>query len=133
MNFGRRSVISGDLVIGFVFQQETNEPYFHIFNQTFLRKKRSFAHLLILTDRGLITVSDDPKSGQMTEFSPYGGIWTYLPLRNLMGYKINQNCSGSINLILELPDFNFLELGFESSKRQQLEALLGQVNVRFLG
>ena len=81
MNYARHSLLAGEKVIHFILQPEIRVPVVKILGKTYYRAI-SPTHMSILTDRELITISEDePKNRAIGK---YGGIWTYIQLNKIV-------------------------------------------------
>ncbi len=80
MNYGRSSLVSGDIVLQILLQPEIREPLWAPLGDMFQRTI-SLAHLVILTNHELILIQDVRETGRKLVRSNYGGVWQYIPLR----------------------------------------------------
>jgi hypothetical protein len=75
-NYARRSVLPGDRVIAVLAQPEVRRPVIRLGHWSYQRTI-VMAHVLILTDRELIIIRDDPESPRSFDNTRYGGCGTH--------------------------------------------------------
>jgi len=61
------------------------------------------AHVLILTDRELIIIRDDPDSPRSFDMTRYGGVWDYIPLERIERIACRKKDANMLSLAIELP------------------------------
>jgi hypothetical protein len=127
MNFGRRSLQAGEHLEQFIFQPEVRRPMVKIGRRVVLSKSLCLAHLTILTDQELVLVRDDPESQSISQDVYYGGIWIYIPLHRLQRVQIEEGMPGMIELRLEMPGGDQLEIPFEVERSEAVRTLMRRI------
>ncbi|QEK11524.1 hypothetical protein FQB35_03560 [Crassaminicella thermophila] len=84
-NYSKQSILLEEKVINVVYQPEINEKYFKYF-----RKRKTNAHMMILTNTELILIREDYGS-KKDKSSKLGGIWDYIPLKKIKSLIIEKN------------------------------------------
>ncbi len=121
MNFGRRSILPGEQVKSFIFQPEIRNSRLKIANRSWLSKSLILAHLIILTESELILVRDDPESQRIHESFHYGGIWNYIPLRQVERTSVVLEQNGLVTLKVHLPAESKIERNFSMSRVEEVK------------
>lgn len=124
MNYGRESLIPGEVVLQFLLQPEIRQPLWTIFGRTFC-KTLSPAHLTILTDRELILIRN-PERVKEAGADRYGGIWQFLPLHSLQSVTLSQAGDERLAVWIRHPG-QTVETLFEASNQPALEQLCSRV------
>ncbi len=127
MNYGRRSLLDGERVEGFVFQPEISYPRLSFGRWTTWRKMLFPAHLSIFTDRELILVRDDPASDAYRSHARYGGIWDFIPRRNITAIDLREQENDALSVSIHLPHNDRLDLLFDGPRCEQISALVRQL------
>jgi hypothetical protein len=125
-NYARRSILPGAQFIASVAQPEIRKTVVKILGHSFQRTLAT-AHLLILTDRELIIIHDDPDSPKSADDTRYGGVWEYIPLDKISGVDQMQPANGLLALTVQLPDNDRVEVLFQPDRRVELERFLSQL------
>ena len=81
MNYGRRSVQSGDAVRMIVYQPDRCVRCFRLFNKPIFTRYAT-SHLSILTAQVLILLKESKRTKSLKE-ALYGSVFMYLPLRQI--------------------------------------------------
>ena len=124
MNYARGSILPGEEVLCYVLQPEIREQLLRLFSRSFSRGI-SPTHIIILTDRELIAISEESGSlWQSFSTAKYGGIWQYVPLPRITAASIVTRDDGLLTLSIQLPHADRLELLFSPSSRSELESLV---------
>jgi hypothetical protein len=124
MNFARRSLLPGERCLEFVFQPEITIPRLDILGRQLLKRVVCTAHLLILTDRELTLISDDPTGPQILDDRHYGGIWTYIPLQRIAAATVKPEVSGRLRLILQMVGGTVIETLFGDDQCKEVNSLV---------
>ncbi len=119
MNYGRESLVPGESVLQIILQPEIRQPLFTMFGRTFY-KTLSPAHLSIFTDRELIFIQD-PERIKESKIARYGGIWQYLPLRDIETVTISETADNRLLLTIQCQKTTKIEKLFDASRRPELE------------
>lgn len=120
MNFARHSLSGGEKVLHFVLQPEMKESILTFLRKTYYRTI-SPTHMLILTDRELITIREEAIQGARDR---YGGIWDYIPVDKIDSLSVSEEGNNLLRLIVQLPEdisFGFL---FHSSLKEELDQIM---------
>jgi hypothetical protein len=127
MNYGRGSILPGETVLAQVWQPELRTRLLAILGQVFYRREAP-AHLCILTDQELILIGEDPKD--IDERGRYGGIWTYVPRRQIVGADVTARGDSMLELGVNLPAGDRLVTLFASANRPAVETFLRALRER---
>ena len=127
MNYGRGSILPGETVVDQVWQPELRTPLVAILGKTIYRRQAP-AQLCILTDHELIVIREDP--GEIDEQGHYGGIWTYVPLAQIVGVNLAARGASMLVLSVNLPAGDRLEMLFAAANQPAVEVFLGAVGDR---
>lgn len=115
MNFGRESLLPGDIILRTVYQPNLCISQAHVFKRPMFKRYLT-PHLSILTNRELILIKEH--SAVKTETQPeYGGVFIYIPLRQIqhiafdtgpeaMRYQLHIILSGTTSLCSEFSVHN---------------------------
>jgi hypothetical protein len=122
-NYARRSVLPGDRIIAVLAQPEVRRPLVRLGRWSYQRTI-IMAHVLILTDRELIIIRDDPDSPQAFDNARYGGVWDYLPLSKIERIALQNRDSAVVSMALALPLGDRVESLFASDRRAEVERFL---------
>jgi hypothetical protein len=125
-NYARRSILPGAQIIASIAQPEIRKTVVKVLGHAFQRTTAT-AHLLILTDRELIVIHDDPDSPKSADDTRYGGVWEYIPLNKITGVDQTQQESGLLALTVQLPHGDHVEVLFQPDRLTELERFLSQL------
>lgn len=125
MNYARRSILPGEQVIASLLQPEIQTKVLTLLNKTFYRIV-SPAHLSILTDREFIFIKEDPEKWT-DNGTPYGGIWTYIPLNKITAVSLGERDNDTLTLSIHLPENDVVSAIFAMANRSELEQFVGQL------
>jgi hypothetical protein len=121
MNYGKRGLLGGELVLHIYLQPEIREPILKFMGKTF-SKRISPTHMSILTDRELILIQEEEtRSGK----ERYGGIWSYIPLGKISSLTLCEKTDHMLGLMIRLTEDISLELLYQDSAREELNHLMG--------
>jgi hypothetical protein len=121
MNYARHSLQAGEKVIHFILQSEIRVPVLKVLSKAYF-KAISPTHIIILTDRELITISEDePKNRAIGK---YGGIWNYIQLNKVVSLTLNRKENDLLALSVQLLEGAQLEYLFQASEKENLDQLL---------
>jgi hypothetical protein len=124
MNYSRGSILPGEEVLCYVLQSEIREDLLRLFGRS-LSRCISPTHIVILTDRELITISEESGSlWQSLGTIKYGGIWQYVP-RTRISATIVARTDGLVSLSVHLSHDDRLEMLFLPDNREILDSLVG--------
>jgi hypothetical protein len=123
MNYARSSILPGEEVLQYVLQAEIREKFLSLFGRS-LSRCVSPTHIVILTDRELIAISEEAGSlWQSFGTIKYGGIWQYVPLERIASASIATRDDGLFGLSIRLVHDDRLEMLFAAEARAGLESL----------
>jgi hypothetical protein len=124
MNYSRGSILPGEEVRCYVLQPEIREQLLRLFGRS-LSRCISPTHIVILTDRELIVISEESASlWQSFGTIKYGGIWQYVPLERISAASIVTRHDRLLTLSIELPRGERLEMLFSPDHQPDLDALV---------
>jgi hypothetical protein len=89
MNYGRKSIRSGDTVVGMVHQPERCIQEYTLFNKTLFRRYTT-SHLSILTEIEFILIKEN-KQIKTDKEGLYGGVFTYIPRYRIQDISFTSN------------------------------------------
>jgi hypothetical protein len=124
MSYARRSIVPGERVIQAVLQPEIRGERFKALGVT-LHKMISPTHVTILTDKELISIKETVSSGLLRE-TRYGGVWTYVPLDQIVGVSLDDQSGDLFALSIFLRGGDRLE-SLLSPPDQQIKLLYLQL------
>ena len=101
-NYARNSLLPGDRVIAMLTQPEMRRTVVRLGRWSY-RRTIATAHVLILTDRELIIIRDDPDSPEAFDDTRYGGVWDYIPLNKIERVALQERNATVLSMTLELP------------------------------
>jgi len=119
MNYARRSLLGNEEVHQAILQPEIRVKIVSAFGRS-VHRTISPTHAVLLTDRELITIREGPAPGGRER---YGGVWDYMPLQRIERLSIAEAGHGAVGLSIQLLGGMHLDLPFEVSARNRLEAL----------
>ena len=125
-NYARRSILPGDRVIAVLAQPEMRRPVIRLGHWTYQRTI-VMAHVLILTDRELIIIRDDPESLQSFDKTRYGSVRDYIPLNKIERIACRERDADVLSMALELPLGDRVESLFAAKRRAEVERFLNHV------
>jgi hypothetical protein len=124
-NYARHCLPPGDRLITALAQPEMKRPVVQ-FGRWAYRRTIILAHVLILTDRELIIIRDDPDSTESFE-TRYGGVWNYLPLRKIEHIACADKDAEVMAVTLGLPLGDRVEALFAVERRAEVDRFLNQL------
>lgn len=129
MNYARESIVRGEKVILSIFQPRIRRRIFKLFGHNFYRT-RVYSHLVILTDKEVILLGEDAQSAEVKgKDGKYGGVWQYIPIRNIVAILLTEANDGLITLTIRLKfGDQQLERYFEASNMTTLKDFLREYN-----
>jgi hypothetical protein len=119
MNYGRESLLPGEIVLQVLLQPEIRQSLWSVFGKAFY-KIISLAHLTVLTDRELILIRDSERN-KASQISRYGGVWQYLPLSCIESLTLSEPANNRLVLSIQCKPGKTIEKLFEISSRSELE------------
>ena len=125
-NYARHSILPGARVIAVLAQPEVWRPVIRLGRWSY-RRTIVMAHVLILTDRELIIIRDDPDSQHAYDDTRYGGVWDYIRLEKIEQIVWRNRDAKVLSLALELPFGDRVESLFAADRRVEAERFLHQV------
>jgi hypothetical protein len=122
MNYARESLVRGEKVICSMMQPKIRKHIFTLFGQRFYRTM-VLSHLALLTDKEVIFIGEDERTGDIKgRGERYGGVWQYVPLRNITTAEITEAENGLLTLSVKLAVAGQqLDKVFEASNKKELE------------
>ena len=103
MNYGRKSIRSGDTVAAVAYEPERCIQEFTLFNKTLFRRYNT-SHLSILTAKEFILIKEN-KQIKTDKESMHGGVFTYIPRHRIQGISFNPNAENTQAIMeITLPD-----------------------------
>lgn len=106
MNYARQSILPGERIARIVYQPDICVRSLRMFGRSLLNVCLT-AHLIILTDKELITIRED--KGVITSIGRtrggirHGGVFSYLPLEGIVGLAFDaHNGDGNVTLSIRL-------------------------------
>jgi hypothetical protein len=126
-NYARHSLRPGDRLIAAIGQPEMRRPVFRIGHWT-VQRTLATAHVLLLTDRELIVIYDDPDSPKSFDDTRYGGVWDYIPLDKIERIAWRDKDDSVLAVTLGLPLSDRIEILFPVVRRAEVERFLTQVS-----
>ena len=125
-NYARHSLLPGDRIIAVVSQTEMRRPVIRLGHWSYQRTVAT-AHVLILTDREVIVIHDDPESPRSFDNTRYGGVWDYIPLDKIERIVWRDKDATVLAVTLELPLGDRIESLFPVERRGKIEQFLNDV------
>jgi hypothetical protein len=125
-NYARHSILAGDHIIAVLAQPELRRPIIRLGRWTY-RRTIIMAHVLILTDRELIIIRDDPDSPESFDETRYGGVWDYIPLNKIERVVLQDRDAAVLSVSLDLPLGDRVETLFAADRRVEVERFLNDV------
>jgi hypothetical protein len=120
MNYAKHSLLGGEKVIQFILQPEIQERLLRILGKTYY-KTISPTHMIILTDRELITIQEEAVRRQEDR---YGGIWDYIPLNKITSLSVSEKAENLLVLTVQLPENTCFEFLHQVSAKEEIDQLL---------
>ncbi len=129
MNYARESLVRGNKVICSIMQPKIRKHIFTLFGQRFYRTM-VLSHLALLTDREVIFIGEDERTGDIKgRGERYGGVWQYVPLRNITKAELTEAENGLLILSIKLTVAGQqLNKVFETSNKKELEVFQHKLN-----
>jgi hypothetical protein len=103
-------------------QPELRRPIIRLGRWTY-RRTIIMAHVLILTDRELIIIRDDPDSPESFDETRYGGVWDYIPLNKIERRAARQGRRCAVG-VAGLAARDRVETLFAADRRVEVERFL---------
>jgi hypothetical protein len=125
-NYARHSILPGDRIIAVLAQPEERRPVIRLGHWSYQRTI-ILAHVLILTDRELIIIRDDPDSPRSLDQTRYGGVRDYIPLDRIERIAWRAKDAEVLSLALELPLGDRVESLFAAQRRAEVEWFLNHL------
>lgn len=125
-NYAHHSLLPGTQVVAVLAQPEIGRTLLR-FGRWSFRHTLATAHLLILTERELIIIRDDPDSPRYQDDTRYGGVWDYIPLNKIERISWQGGDAETLTVGLELPRGDRVESLFAANRRGEVERFLNQV------
>jgi hypothetical protein len=122
MNYARGTILAGETVICSALQPEISAVIVKVFGKAFSRTVAT-AHILILTDRELIIIEDEPTEPVVGE-ARYGGIWTYIPLRKITAMSLESTGDNLLNMSVRFTHGGRLDWLFSTQNRPEIDGVL---------
>lgn len=122
MNYARSSLVGGEKVIHTLWQPEIRERIFPRLRVPFYRTV-STAHLAVLTDKELILIREDERSSRGKKGVRYGGVWHYIPLRNIVSVSLEQFTADLLILSVKLSSMGHADQLFALASRPEVTHL----------
>lgn len=118
LNMAKSAVSPGEEALAFIMQPEIKEPRFTFFGRTFY-KTLVPSGAVILTARELILLSVNADRSLKS-----GGTKRFIPLDKITGVSAAPSGEGSAKCTLHLPQGGSVQIGLESAKLEELNAML---------
>ncbi len=128
MNYARRTILPGEKVVLTILQPELRRKFIRWFEMPFSRQIAP-AHLTILTESELVLIRDDESQRWLKEH-PYGGIWRYIPLKQISTVSLYNREDELMTLSIRLQKNQQCESLFHESKKKEFQALQEQIKQR---
>lgn len=127
MNYARGSILPGEEVLCYVLQPEIRENLLRLFGRS-LSRCISPTHIVILTDRELIAISEEGGSlWQSLGAIKYGGIWQYIPQSRISAAFLEPRNDGRLNLSFGLLHGDRLEMLFSPDNREEVSSFVSRL------
>lgn len=124
MNFARKSLLGGEKVLCAILQLEIKKGLFTVLGRTYYRTI-SPTQACILTDRELILIREEALENRHDR---YGGIWDYIPLRNISSLSIDRKNGNLLVLSVQLATGESFNCLFQNSMESEADQLIAQFN-----
>ncbi len=125
-NYARRSILPGAHINAVVSQPEIRKTVVKVLGRAFQRTI-AMSHVLIVTDRELIIVHDDPDSPKWRNDTRYGGVWDYIPLNKIAAVELTEQATGLLALTMQLSQNDHVDVFFSPDRRAALERFVLQL------
>ena len=122
MNFARKSFLGGEKVLSATLQPEIKKGLFTILGRTYHRTI-SPTHACILTDRELILIREEALENRHDK---YGGIWDYIPVRNISSLSMDRKNGNLLVLSIQLVTSESFKCLFQNSMENEVDQLISQ-------
>lgn len=120
MNYARKSLLGDEGEVRAILQPEIRRGVVSAFGRTLWRTVCA-THATLLTDRELIDVRETIASGRHER---YGGVWSFIPLPQIVGLSLAGNGDGLVRMEVRLPGETRFDLLYESHARGEVDALV---------
>ena len=121
MNFGKSSIRPDAKVITSLWQPEIQVKSFDLLGIK-LYRTISTAHLLIVTDKEIILIRDDPRI-KSVRGARHGGVWRYIPRRSLVAAEIGESTGNLLTMTLLLTNNGHLDILFATEPHHALSEI----------
>ena len=131
LNYGKRSVLPGDAVLGVFYQPERCVRELSLFNKTLFRWYTT-AHLSIFTERELILIREKKRIKTKRD-TLYGAIFSFIPRRRIQGISFTEDGEKARYIMeITLPGNTHLTSEFSANNGdlEQLQEAVKAVSVR---
>jgi hypothetical protein len=125
-NYTRRSILPGARINAVVSQPEIRKTVVQVLGRAFQRTI-AMSHVLVVTDRELIIMHDDPDSPKWRNDTRYGGVWDYIPLNKIAAVELTEQATGLLALTIQLPQNDHVDVFFSPERRAELERFVTQL------
>jgi hypothetical protein len=126
MNFALESLSGSEKVLHIVWQPKISKPMLMLGWYKSYRAL-TLSHLTILTNKELIVIQDDERSGE-NRGSRYGGKWHYIALSHIKAISLVDHTDDLLILSLTLsPGERQVEIIFSASKKEKITELQDQL------
>lgn len=121
MNFGKSSLRPDARILSSLWQPEVRVKSFDLLGVK-LYRTISTAHLLIITDKEIIFIRDDPRI-KSVRGARHGGVWRYIPRRSLVAAELSESTGDLLSMTLFLTDNGHLDILFTPEQRGALSEI----------
>ncbi len=122
MNYARATILEGETVICSALQPEISAVIVKVFGKAFSRTVAT-AHILILIDRELIIIEEEPTEPVVGD-ARYGGIWTYIPLRKIATMSLESTGDSLLDLSVRFAQGGRLDWLFSTQIQPEIDGVL---------
>jgi hypothetical protein len=126
MNFARESLVSGEKVLYSIWEPKIRQSWLRRFRLPVMRTLHT-AHLLILTDQEVILIREDERVTENKGIR-YGGVWQFIPVRQIATAEIVDPDRDTIQLVLSLSSASRIRIPFSQSRLAELKEFLHTAN-----
>ena len=116
MNYCLQSIRNGDQVLKIMMQAEIRKEIVRILGKSF-SKQVTPAHIFILTTDEIISIRNTGK------VSTYGGIWNYIPRKNICSVSLANDDNGRFILGLQFQSGQQISMIYDESQKSEIENL----------
>ena len=121
MNYAADSLAAGEKALDQLYQPEMRRPTLNLPGWPFTRTI-TIAHLTVLTNQELILIRDDERS-RLNRGMRYGGVWRYIPRRNLASITWASRPDGLLDCAFNLTRGGHVERIFSADQAPALAHL----------